>query len=192
MVVLSGMEGPATESECALLGADAFMVKPVDPRALRAAVTRHIMGEPSSGPGRGAAATATVARRPTRREGPARIVVVEDDEVTAALIRHRLSREGFEVTLYADGSEALAGLSGSDFELVILDAKVPGVDGFELLERLRERTDLEGVPIMMLTGMGSEADVVRGLGLGADDYMLKPFSPTELVARVRRQLGQES
>jgi two-component system OmpR family response regulator/two-component system alkaline phosphatase synthesis response regulator PhoP len=72
--------------------------------------------------------------------------------------------------------------------LVLLDVKMPGMDGFEVLERLRKTPSYVDVPIVMLTSMGSEADVVRGFRLGADDYMLKPFSPTELVARLRRLL----
>ena len=73
-----------------------------------------------------------------------------------------------------------------------MDVKVPGMDGFEMLERLRQITRLAAVPIIMLTGLGSEDDVVRGLALGADDYMLKPFSPTELLARIRRLIHAAS
>jgi DNA-binding response OmpR family regulator len=73
-------------------------------------------------------------------------------------------------------------------DLVILDVKMPGLDGFEVLERLRRSADFATTPIIMLTSMGQEADVVRGFRLGADDYILKPFSPTELSARVRRLL----
>ena len=73
-------------------------------------------------------------------------------------------------------------------DLVILDVKMPGLDGFEVLERLRGDARFAKTPILMLTSMGQEADVVRGFGLGADDYVLKPFSPVELAARVRRLL----
>ena len=93
---------------------------------------------------------------------------------------------------FLNGAEAFEWASEADFDLAILDVKVPGMDGFELLERLREIERLSDVPIIMLTGMGSETDVIRGLELGADDYMLKPFSPSELLARVRRLLHARS
>lgn len=117
-----------------------------------------------------------------------RILMVEDDRVTATLLRHRLIRDGHDVEAFENGDEAHAWAVDNDFDLAILDVKVPGMDGFELLGRIREIPRCAEIPIVMLTGMGSEADVVRGLDLGADDYMLKPFSPSELLARVRRLL----
>ncbi|MGD8281685.1 MAG: response regulator [Gemmatimonadota bacterium] len=117
---------------------------------------------------------------------PRRVMLVEDDRVTSTLIHHRLVREGFEVMDFLNGEEAYEWAVDASFELAILDVKVPGMDGFELLERLRAIERLDDVPIVMLTGLGGEADVIRGLELGANDYMLKPFSPTELLARVRR------
>lgn len=117
-----------------------------------------------------------------------RILLVEDDKVTATLVHHRLVRDGHEVVDFLDGTEAHAWASENDFDLAVLDVKVPGMDGFELLAKLRAIPRHADVPIIMLTGMGSEADVIRGLELGADDYMLKPFSPSELLARVRRLL----
>jgi len=117
-----------------------------------------------------------------------RILLVEDDRVTATLIHHRLIRDGHEVVDFLDGTEAYKWIADGDFDLAILDVKVPGMDGFELLGKLREIPRFKDIPIIMLTGMGSEADVIRGLELGADDYMLKPFSPSELLARVRRLL----
>jgi len=115
-----------------------------------------------------------------------RVLLVEDDRVTATLIQHRLVREGFDVMDFLNGEDAFRWAVEGRFDLAILDVKVPGMDGFELLERMRAIPRLEGVPIIMLTSLGSEADVVRGLELGANDYMLKPFSPAELLARVRR------
>lgn len=120
--------------------------------------------------------------------GLQRILLVEDDRVTATLLHHRLIRDGHEVMDFLNGEEAFEWATAEDFDLAILDVKVPGMDGFELLERLRKVPRYADVPIIMLTGMGSEADVIRGLELGADDYMLKPFSPSELLARVRRLL----
>jgi two-component system, cell cycle response regulator len=116
------------------------------------------------------------------------ILLVEDDRVTATLIHHRLVRDGHEVVDFLNGAEAFSWARENDVDLAILDVKVPGMDGFELLAKLRGLPHLSDVPIIMLTGMGSETDVIRGLELGADDYMLKPFSPSELLARVRRHL----
>lgn len=117
-----------------------------------------------------------------------RVLMVEDDRVTSTLLHHRLVRDGHEVVAFENGRDAYDWAVEASFDLAILDVKVPGMDGFELLAKLRDVPRYESVPIVMLTGMGSEADVVRGLELGADDYMLKPFSPTELLARVRRLL----
>lgn len=122
-------------------------------------------------------------------EGPAqRILLAEDDDLTASLIVHRLRREGFDVEHHAEGTRALEAARASRFSLVILDVKMPGMDGFELLRELRSSRQFRDTPILMLTSMGSEEDVVRGFELGATDYVLKPFSPVELVARVHRHL----
>ena len=118
-----------------------------------------------------------------------RVLVVEDDQVTATLIHHRLSKDGHEVVEFSDGAEAFAWAEANDFGAAVLDVKVPGMDGFELLSSLRAIPRYAEIPIIMLTAMGSESAVVRGLDLGADDYVLKPFSPIELLARVRRLLN---
>jgi len=133
--------------------------------------------------GQGVVVTADVPPEPPR---PRRVLLVEDDRVTATLIHHRLMREGFQVMDFLNGEDAFEWAENEDFDLAVLDVKVPGMDGFELLERLRAIERLDTVPIVMLTGLGGESDVIRGLELGANDYMLKPFSPTELLARVRR------
>lgn len=145
---------------------------------------RHLYDRPTAAVSDPDASTATETgehARPT-------VLLVEDDRVTSTLIEHRLERDGHTVEGFANGEDAFAWAAERHFDLAILDVKVPGMDGFELLERLRGTPAYAGVPIIMLTGLGSEADVVRGLELGADDYILKPFSPTELLARVRRLL----
>jgi two-component system, cell cycle response regulator len=148
---------------------------------------------------REAAFAAERAAVPARREGsrftleaapepvgPLRVLLVENDRVMAALIQHRLVREGFDVMDFLNGEDAYLWASRGSFDVAILDVKVPGMGGFEILERLRTDPRHAHVPIIMLARLGSEADVVRGLELGANDYMLKPFSPAELLARVRR------
>ena len=117
-----------------------------------------------------------------------RVLVAEDDEISATILLHRLEREGLDAVHYDSGSAAFEAALAETPDLVILDVKMPGMDGFEVLERLRRTPAYRAIPIIMLTSMGSEADVVRGFSLGADDYILKPFSPTELSARVRRLL----
>ena len=117
-----------------------------------------------------------------------RILLAEDDELTASLILHRLRREGFEVEHYNIGTRALEAARNGRYALAILDVKMPGLDGFQLLRELRAMPSFRDVPVLMLTSMGSEDDVVRGFQLGATDYVLKPFSPVELVARVQRHL----
>jgi diguanylate cyclase (GGDEF)-like protein len=115
------------------------------------------------------------------------VVLAEDDPVTATLVKHRLQREGFEVRHFQDGTSALAA-ADDDVALFILDVKMPGLDGFTLLRQLRANPRAASVPVLMLTAMGREEDIVRGFALGASDYVTKPFSPAELLARIRRLL----
>lgn len=114
-----------------------------------------------------------------------RVLLAEDDTLTAALVIHRLEREGFVVDHYGNGAEAAAAFDGQQFDLVVLDVQMPGLDGFEVLSRIRSVADVT-VPVVMLTAVGSERDVVKGFELGADDYILKPFSPAELTVRLKR------
>lgn len=116
------------------------------------------------------------------------ILLAEDDDLTAEFIKHRLERTGYQITHHEHGDEAFEKISASKYDLIITDVKMPGMDGFELVQRTREGSPNKQTPIIMLTSMGRENDIARGLQLGADDYMLKPFSPIELVARVQRFL----
>lgn len=116
------------------------------------------------------------------------VLVAEDDEISATILVHRLEKEGLEVVRFDNGQDALDDALRETPVLIILDVKMPGLDGFEVLEHLRRDHRFLGVPVIMLTSMGQEADIVRAFRMGADDYVLKPFSPTELSARVRRLL----
>ncbi len=113
-----------------------------------------------------------------------RILLVEDDAALAELLSYHLEREEFEVQHTSDGEEALLLAFERAPDLVLLDWMIEGVSGIEVCRRLRRRTETANVPIIMLTARGEEADRVRGLETGADDYVTKPFSPRELVARV--------
>jgi len=115
-----------------------------------------------------------------------RILVAEDDEMIRVVIRRLLEREGFEVTLCGDGSSALRAVYENSYSMILSDVRMPQLDGFELLRRVRELPDAERTPVVLLTSMGKEQDVHRGFELGADDYIVKPFSSSELLSRVRR------
>ena len=129
-----------------------------------------------------------LVEEPQSPDRSSRVLVAEDDEISATILRHRLEKEGLDVVRFKDGQDAFQAAQAEVPDLVILDVKMPGMDGFEVLSRLRKDPRYSRTPIIMLTSLGQEADVVRGFGLGADDYILKPFSPTELSARVRRLL----
>jgi DNA-binding response OmpR family regulator len=113
------------------------------------------------------------------------ILVVEDELKIARLVRDYLEHAGFQVTVTGDGESALSSARGSRPDLVILDLGLPGRDGLDVAREIRRSSN---VPIVMLTARGDETDRVAGLELGADDYVVKPFSPKELVARVRSVL----
>ncbi|SEC01957.1 two-component system, OmpR family, response regulator MtrA [Paramicrobacterium humi] len=118
-----------------------------------------------------------------------RILVVDDDTALAEMIGIVLRTEGFEPVFCADGAAALGEFRQSKPDLVLLDLMLPGADGIEVCTRIRQES---GVPIIMLTAKSDTADVVRGLESGADDYIVKPFNPKELVARVRTRLRPAS
>ena len=121
-----------------------------------------------------------------------RILFAEDDESVARLMRVHLTTEGFDVVHYRDGASALAAAPESGAALVLTDVEMPGLNGLQLLQGLRRLPGFHHVPVMMLTGMGDESYIVRAFELGADDYVLKPFSAREVVARIRRLLGRHS
>jgi two-component system phosphate regulon response regulator PhoB len=116
------------------------------------------------------------------------IFVVEDEEDILEVIQYNLTREGYRVVGCRDGEEALKRIRRDNPDLVLLDLMLPGMDGLEVCRRLNEDAVTRPIPIVMVTAKGEESDVVLGLGLGADDYVAKPFSPRLLVARVRAVL----
>lgn len=119
---------------------------------------------------------------------PARILIVEDEEPLTLLLRYNLESEGYGVESVARGDEAETRLRETVPDLVILDWMLPGLSGIELCRRLRTRPETERLPVIMLTARGEETERVRGLATGADDYVVKPFSVPELLARVRALL----
>jgi DNA-binding response OmpR family regulator len=123
---------------------------------------------------------------------PKKIVIVEDERDIAELVEHYLGKEGFQTEIVADGGRALERIRKSPPDLVVLDLMLPGMDGLEICRALRSEERFRAMPVIMLTARGGEADKVTGLEMGADDYVTKPFSPRELVARVRALLRRRS
>jgi len=117
-----------------------------------------------------------------------RILIVEDEGALVTLLRYNLEREGFEVSDVRDGEEALLAAAENPPDLILLDWMLPLVSGVEVCRQLRRRPETRNTPIIMLTARGEEADRIRGLETGADDYVTKPFSPAELIARIRALL----
>jgi two-component system phosphate regulon response regulator PhoB len=116
------------------------------------------------------------------------ILVMEDEDALATLLQYNLEKEGYDVVVAADGEEGLVQIDERQPDLVLLDWMLPKVSGIEVCRRIRGRPETRNLPIIMLTARGEESDRVRGLDTGADDYLTKPFSMTELIARIRAVL----
>lgn len=116
-----------------------------------------------------------------------KILIIEDDRKIAELERDYLEINDFQVVLAADGDTGLSFAVNDSFDLIVLDLMLPGVDGFTICRRIREKKE---TPIIMVSAKRDDVDKIRGLGLGADDYMVKPFSPAELVARVKAHIAR--
>ena len=116
-----------------------------------------------------------------------RILIVEDEAQLSSLVADYLAADGFESETRADGRSGLEAALKGGFDLILLDAMLPAMDGFEVCRSIRAESDL---PVLMLTALREDGDKIRALGLGADDYVTKPFSPAELVARIRSHLAR--
>lgn len=116
-----------------------------------------------------------------------RILIIEDDDDIASIERDYLEVSGYEVKVEENGTKGLAEALTGGYDLILLDIMLPGMDGFQIIRRLRDKID---IPIMMVTARRDDIDKIRGLGFGADDYIEKPFSPGVLVARVKSRLSQ--
>ncbi len=116
-----------------------------------------------------------------------RILIIEDEESIAELEKDYLELSSFEVEIENDGKEGMERAIQEDFDFIILDLMLPGLDGFEICKKIRQA---KNIPILIVSAKKDDIDKIRGLGLGADDYMTKPFSPSELVARVKAHLAR--
>lgn len=118
----------------------------------------------------------------------ANVLVVEDEEALVALLDYNLDKEGFTPQIVRDGDDAMLAIEEDRPDLVLLDWMLPGLSGIEICRRIRAKADLRDMPVIMMTARGEEADRIRGLDTGADDYLTKPFSIPEMIARVRALL----
>lgn len=180
--VLSAIDQQSIREECLALGARSFFNKPFDPAQLAASIKDELqLVQPP------------VKELPHYPESALLdeckgkcVLLAEDDTLLAGIVIHRLEREGILVDHVQEGNSALQGLNDKHYDLTILDVKMPIMDGFEVLQEIRKRNS--HIPVILLTAMDSENDVVRGFELGADHYVVKPFSPAELLARVKSML----
>ena len=120
-----------------------------------------------------------------------KILVVDDEEDILELVRYNLAREGYQVACVASGEEALVKAKNEVPDVILLDLMLPGLDGLDVCRRLKSNPVTAGIPIVMLTAKGEDVDMVTGLELGADDYVIKPFSPRVLLARIKALLRRK-
>jgi DNA-binding response OmpR family regulator len=188
--VLSAQLGAEVKAECFSLGADSYFEKPFEPAVLAAAVASSLQRRPSQAflvPVEPPPAPTAPAPAPSR-DRPAAILLADDDPLVASIVGHRFRKAGYRLDHVADGAAALRAIEQERPDLVILDLKMPELDGFGVLRHLRADPGLKSLPVIILTALGDEQDVLRGFSAGADDYLAKPFSPAELAVRVDRLL----
>ena len=118
----------------------------------------------------------------------AKILLAEDDVSIGRMTMFKLKREGFEVTWFQNGQEALNEVKAIEPDLILLDIMMPGLDGYQVYEALKEDPATESIPVIFLTAKGKTDDILKGIALGVDDYIRKPFKPNELVRRVKKTL----
>ncbi len=132
----------------------------------------------------------TLTPRATRPNAMSRILIIDDEPDIQTLLRYNLEREGHHVMVCGNGNDGLHELRRGHYDLILLDLMLPDRDGLEVCRVMRADARLAAVPIIMITAKGEESDVVIGLGLGADDYVTKPFRVKELIARIKVRLGR--
>lgn len=120
-----------------------------------------------------------------------RILIIEDDEDIQELILHNLSKEGLRVSVASSGEDGIKLMRETQFDCIILDLMLPGIDGLDVCRMVKKDQKTQGIPVVMVTAKGEESDIVTGLELGAEDYIVKPFSPKILVARIRSVLRRK-
>ena len=186
IAVMSAHGRQQVKDDCLMLGADRYIQKPFSPKEVTVEVAEMLRLPPRPEPQKEdlpVNADVPGASGANRRR---RVLIAEDDALTADLMADRLQRRGFDVLHYSDGQAALDAARHRDFAVAIIDVHMPRMNGLELLARLRGMQRHANTPILVVTGAADEQTVVRAFELGADDYVTKPFSPSELIARVAR------
>lgn len=199
VLVLSPVDNDKIRVECMRLGAEKFLVKPFDIRSLASLIKKLLQNfeqkELSLVPiGSEVIHSEDAEFAPIDKNEQQvsvrgqKILLVEDEATQANLTKMRLNKQGLTVIHAKDGKEALQFLQQERFSLVILDIMMPVLDGFTVLKVIRKDPKLKTLPVIIVSGMGSEEDIIQGYDLGATDYILKPFSPVHLIARVKSLL----
>lgn len=191
VIVLSGITKDVVRIDCISLGADRYLTKPLDTDKLGADIAALLAGEAK-------VALSLVPLDETPTSAPAAdesgplsgmtILVADDDEQLGQLICHLMTDQGAAVEYARDGHEAIDILRSTRCHLVILDLTMPELDGFGVVEKIRGDMDLKGLPVILLTALGGETDILRGYDMGVNDYLIKPISEVYLVARVKSLL----
>lgn len=194
-LVMSRVTSDGLFLECMNMGATGYLTKLFATDSLRVEIER-LVRECRNQQATPAAAPASPKPQPALPEKGAvlqgkKILIAEDDEMQAEAVSWHLYNEGAEVQICKSGAEALDCLKKENYSMVILDVRMPGMGGFTVLDTIRSQPRLAGLPVIMLTAMGSEEDVIRGFELGADDYILKPFSGKQLLARIKAFLRRK-
>jgi DNA-binding response OmpR family regulator len=186
VLVISGIRSDSIYLECMSLGADYYLSKPFDTdqfmfeaRQLLQTDSLQIRSTPLG--------EDKEVFHPDQLKGE-KILVAEDDEMQGLFIAQKLGEQGADVTVVENGKLALDALENNSFSVVILDGLMPVMDGLQALETIRSTPRLSGIPVIMVTAMGSEEDIARGFDMGANDYILKPFSEEQLVMRIKSLL----
>jgi DNA-binding response OmpR family regulator/HPt (histidine-containing phosphotransfer) domain-containing protein len=186
VLVISGVPSDSIYLECMSLGADYYLTKPFDTNQLMYEARQLLQSN-----------SLQMNKLPEKEEKETptsnqlkgeKILVAEDDEMQGLFIAQKLGEQGAEVTVVENGKLALDALQDNNFSAVILDGLMPVMDGFQTLESIRISPRLGGIPVIMVTAMGSEEDIARGFDMGANDYILKPFSKEQLVSRIKSLL----
>lgn len=185
VLVISGVPSDQIYMECMSVGADQYLTKPFDTDKLRfeaqQILQRNRLTLVDSSPGH-QPHQAALAKGQLQGEY---ILVAEDDDMQALFMSQKLTEQGARVSLVENGKMALEALENSRFNAIVLDGLMPEMGGFETLKEIRSNTALRGVPVIMVTATGSEQDIIKAHALGANDYILKPFTAEQLVGRIR-------
>ncbi len=194
VLVVSGVPSDNIYMECIKIGADEYLAKPFDTDKLyfeaQQVLQRNrlqVVGFDAEKKSAMSSSGKVEAQSGMSLKGVS-ILVAEDDEIQAIFITGKLAEHGADVTHAENGQLALEALEKNSYSAVILDGKMPVMDGFETLQSIRNNSRLKGLPVIMVTAMGSEENIVKGYELGANDYILKPFSEEQLVNRIKSLL----